>query len=592
MMAVSYPRNRLSDLRRTAHGVRTKGVDVLLATTAILIVMAPVLFTSSGLAPDFTNHLWLSWAAGESLVQAGHPSYFLNAEGVGVFDPFFAFYGGTLYAVTGGISDLLGGHPLIAFTGITMLAVAGSYLGMLWLGRELGIRGWVAHAPAVTVVTSAYYITDLYGRGAWSEFVAVAAIAPLVAACVHLLRVPAWRPWPVLVFAFSATIFTGSHNITLLWGAIVAVGALLLMWLTQGCPWHLPYRRLAMVAGLGMASILVNAWFLLPNIAYARDVAIYGTSPLTWSSTSFFNTPAVLLDPLRYVPSQSSTSGLYVQIPDWFLGWGLMAGVVLLSRRSMAGRLRRAWVGAVIVVVLLLTLIMLRPFWEHASFPFNQIQFPYRLGSYVFYAVAGLVLVGALVLQRAATLEASPRAVKGLRLALIAVAAVSAGLCLWQQWTPTRPFPNSYAHRSEVLASIHVRPFSWYDNGSFNDGQSPVVTVPGERFLIIPPELVHGDRFAAWMDLPPGPEPIQTNIAAGGYLAHISGVKRLGRGLYNYTVVRRLNGGSDPVRVVIETTHSPLIELGWILSILASIAILVVLGYTGLRTGRAHRLRS
>jgi hypothetical protein len=39
-------------------------------------------------------------------------------------------------------------------------------------------------APALAVVTSAYYVTDLYGRGAWPEFMATSAMAPLLA--VHI----------------------------------------------------------------------------------------------------------------------------------------------------------------------------------------------------------------------------------------------------------------------------------------------------------------------------------------------------------------------------------------------------------------------
>src|SRR5262249_42306499 len=149
---------------------------------------------------DFTNHLWLVWVAGKAFVQAGHPTYFINTTTQGVFNPWFAFYGGTLYMITGAISELLGGHPVIAYVGVTMLAIAGCYLGTLCPARQFGLRGWIAHAPALAVVTSAYYITNLYGRGAWPEFVAVSSIPPLIASGVWLTRSPAWRPWPVLAF--------------------------------------------------------------------------------------------------------------------------------------------------------------------------------------------------------------------------------------------------------------------------------------------------------------------------------------------------------------------------------------------------------
>ncbi len=245
--------------------------DVLLATAAVLAVTGPMLFTNSGFEEDFTNHLWLASVAGRSLVEAGHPSYFLNTFTVesGVFYPYFAFAGGMLYTTIGGIAELIGGHFVITYVGFIVLVVVGAYGGALWLGRELGLRGWLAHAPALTLVTSAYYITNMYGRGDVPELAATSAIAPLIAGAVHLVRTPRWRVLPVLAFVVSTVIFTGSHNITLLWGATFTAVALLLMWLVLGAPWRLPYRRLATVAGLGVASVMVNAWFLVADIAYA-----------------------------------------------------------------------------------------------------------------------------------------------------------------------------------------------------------------------------------------------------------------------------------------------------------------------------------
>jgi hypothetical protein len=173
-------------------GRSTKLIDVLVATAAIALVAAPLVGRFN--APlDFVNHLWVVWAAGKSLVQAGHPSYFINTTQQGVFDPWFAFYGGTLYEATGAISELIG-HPYVAFAGVTVLAITGTYVGTLSLGRQFGLRGLLAHAPALAAVTSAYYITDLYGRGAWTEFIALSAIPPLAASAVYLVRAPRWRP--------------------------------------------------------------------------------------------------------------------------------------------------------------------------------------------------------------------------------------------------------------------------------------------------------------------------------------------------------------------------------------------------------------
>jgi hypothetical protein len=576
-------------IRRQGPSIRPRvrsRVDLLIATAVVLLVAAPLLFTSSGFGLDFTNHLWLSWVEGTGLAQAGHPSYFLNARGIGVFYPFFAFYGGTLYTLVGGISDLLGGQPIAAYVGVTTLAVAGTYGGMIWLSRETGLRGTKIHAPALAVVTSAYYITNLYGRGAWTEFIAVAVIAPLIASGVHLARAEMWRAAPLLVFVVCAIVFSGSHNITLVWGSTFMIFGGVIMWLTLGAPRGMPLGRLAMLAGIALASIAVNAWFLLPDASYAKDVTAHLEIARGGASVTFFDTFALLFDPLRKVPAQSTTPALFVQIPVWFLLWSLTAAALLMRRHDFDTRLRRVWLGALALLAVLLCMVMITPIWSVMPFPFDQIQFPYRLGSYIFYTISGLVLVSALAMQRAA----AGTTVVWLRRSLVAVCAVSVGLCVWQQWVPTTLFAEySYANRSQALASVNVEPRTWYDRISYTDVQAPVVPVPAGRALVIPPESVRGDRFAAWLDVPPGPAPIQTNIAGGSYLVRIGGLERVGRDARGLTVVRRDGTGSGPVHVVLETTRSATIELGWALSLIGLAIVLAALGWTGIARSRERR---
>jgi hypothetical protein len=610
-----------------------------LATAAVtVLVAAPMLFTSSGFALDFTNHLWLSWLAGKGLVAAGHPVYFINTTSAGVFEPWFAFYGGTLYMIAGGLSELIGGHPLVAYLAIAVLGIVGSYAGMLWLGRQLGLSRWMSHVPALVVVTSAYYVSNLYGRGAWTEFLACAAIPPMLASALKLTRAARWRPWPVLVFVVSTIVFTGSHNITLLWGTTIIVLALVILWLALDRPRELPFRRLAMVAGLGLASLLVSAWFLVPDISYAKDVQAHletalgeGASPVYKAylgPTLTFDTFGALFDPLRHVPHESTVPALYVQAPDWFLIWALFVGPLLLWRRgareaasrraaaragadprSRGGRagargapgrsaraevmtpraertLLRVWVGVAALFAILVLMIMARPFWDGMPFPFNAIQFPFRLNTYVFYAVSALVLVSALALQRSSKEVQMRATVKRLRVGLAAACVISVGLCVWQEWVPNTLYTASYRNRNAVLGSAMTMPRSWYDQGSYNDVSTPVVGA--SKPLYFNASEVHGDRFDKWVNVPAGLAPLQTNIVGGPYLVHISGLTRLGRNEYGFAVVRRAKNGSGPVHVVIEASHSGTIVFGWVLSILASLAVVAVIAWATVRELRAR----
>jgi hypothetical protein len=573
-------------------GARITRIDALLAAAAVLTVSGPLLFTRSGFGEDFTNSLWMVWVAGKALAQAGHPGFFINTTTLGVFYPLFAFYGGPLYMYTGAISELFGGHAEIAFLGATMLAMLGVYGGILYLGREFGLRGLAAHAPPLVALTCAYYMTNLYGRGDWTEFMITSSLAPLAASGVHLVRADHWRPLPMAIFVASVALLTGGHNITLLWGTTIGAGVLLLMWLAQGAPRRLPYRRLAMLGGLGLGGVLINAWFLLPDIAYAAKVAVAhseATSTSIWTKTKGFNLPGVVLDPLRRVPSESTTPALYVQAPDWFIAWGLAATVLLLWRGAVTDTLRRVWLGTMLVLVLLLGMILIKPFWGFVEYPFNEIQFPYRIGSYLFYATAGLVLVAALALQRVAAHGGPRRTVKALWIALVGATAISVALCLWQLWVPNTLFGGSYKNRSAALASATALPSSWYAINDYSDWQATIVVAPKGRLLLIPPSAVQGDRFDAWMNVPSGPAPIQTNIAGGSYLVHIGGLRLVGRNSEDLAVVKRVNSGSGPVHVTVETTHSTVIELGRIISRLALLIILATLVHAGVRQRAARR---
>jgi len=583
-----HPGDRSLDVARSRARLPVVLVDALLASAAVLMVAAPMLFTDSGFGLDFTNHLWLTWVAGRELVAAGHPGYFVSASGLGVFDPWFAFYGGTLYTVTGAISELLGGHPALAFVGVSTIAIAGAYGGTLWLGRQLGLARWISHAPALVVITSAYYVTNLYGRGAWPEFMATSAIPPLLASALHLVRAPRWRPWPVLLLALVTVCFTGSHNITLLWGTTIGALAALAGWLALHGRTRLPARRLIAVAGLALASMAVNAWFLLPDVSYGRYVQIYAGTH-SGAGDGYFDLPQVLFDPLRYVPRQSTTPALFVQVPDWFLAWALVAGIALLWRAPATDALRRAWIAILGVMAVVLSLIGLTPLWHWIPAPFSSIEFPYRLDSYVSYAVSALVLVGALALQRSLASGDRRPTLERLRLGLALACAVSIGLCLWQLWVPsTLSRGLSYDNRQEALRSAGTRPRSWYTTEVYNDTRAPLVDVPAGRTLRIDPDDVHGDRFAAWVNAPSGTAPIQTNIAGGSYLVDVKGLTWVGRDASGYAVVRRTTPGAGPVHVVIETAHSGTIELADLVSVLACLAILATVAFTAVRHGRSR----
>src|SRR6516162_7592847 len=221
-----------SILRKGARGrLATPAViDVAIATLVVLLIASPLLFTSDGFAPDFTNDIWFAGYQEHAIAAHLHPTLFLHTQQNGVFYPLFAFYGGTLFALTGALAAVLGGSTVLAFEVMTLAAIAAAYGGLFWLARQLGVEGVLAHAPAIVFVTSAYYVTDLYGKAAWAEFMAVSALPLLLAASLRLVR-GRWRAGPVACLVVASVVFSGSHNITLLWGSALALLALACYWL-------------------------------------------------------------------------------------------------------------------------------------------------------------------------------------------------------------------------------------------------------------------------------------------------------------------------------------------------------------------------
>jgi hypothetical protein len=67
-------------------------IDVAIATLAVLLIASPVLFTSDGFAPDFTNAIWLVGHQQHVIAAHLHPTLFLQSQRLGVFYPLFAFY--------------------------------------------------------------------------------------------------------------------------------------------------------------------------------------------------------------------------------------------------------------------------------------------------------------------------------------------------------------------------------------------------------------------------------------------------------------------------------------------------------------------
>lgn len=554
-------------------------LDVAIATLVILLVASPLLLTRDGFAPDFTNELWLSSYQQHAISAHLHPTLYLQTQQV-VFQPLFAFYGGTLFAITGGLGALLGGSTVLAFEIMTVAAIAAAYGGLFWLARQLGVRGVAAHAPAIVFVTSAYYITDLYGRGAWPELLATSMLPLVIASALRVVRGPP-RVAPGVCLVAASVVFSGSHNISLLLGVTVTALALAVYWIASGRPRELPWRRMAAAAGLFALGVCLNGWFLVPDVRFSHDTLI-STQINLWSATSIYNAAGLIFNPLRSAPANPEAPALYLQIPVIALAWGLLA--IPLAWRYK--RLRAGVVTALAVVVGLLVVIMSEGVYSALPQLFQEIQFPYRLQTYVVLACAGLVMLGALALTRRARNGRATGADRVLAGGLGLALAFGVALCAWQMWVPNthggiEGWFRSLTDRSEAVASVPpALPASWNASNNYGDRTLPVVGA--ERQIAFNPSgLVNSDRVAGRGVFPPGLQPFATNISGGPNFVHVGGgVHVVGRTAQGTLVLARNRNGSGAIPFEVSPRQSGAVVLGRVVT-LAAAAILLTLGLAG-----------
>lgn len=553
-------------------------------------VLSPAIFTPWGFGPDYTNHLWLVWQQGLAVSETGHPTLYLQSTG-GIFEPLFGFYGGTLYAGAGAVSSIIGDHPYPVYVGSIGAATALAYGGMWWLGSQLGLSRWVAHLPAFIFVTAAYYLTDAYARGAWTEFVALSSV-PMFAAAGARLLTGEWRSGPVALFVLATVLLTGSHNITLLWSVVVLGPVILLAWALAGRS-RPSLRVVAATAGLALVAVGINAWFLALDLVHSGDTQVGGgPDGFDWDFTRYFNTLGVVLNPLRHTPAESTTYGLVIAAPVAAFALGLVLIGLAWPGARRAGRwLRGFWLVLLAVTVgLVAMMVMPGSWWKALGTPFTLIQFPYRLAGWLTLAVAVQLAVS---LRLAGDLAGARR-----RIAVV----LAAGLVLLTLAQTANQLYAGPRLDGSVNEDLHPRqvafangpttpPQTYYAASNYADASRPVVEVPVQRAIALPVPSPGQTRLEATVRLPPGTAPVGTNIAGGPYVTRVEGVSVVGRSVPGTAVIKPPPARHRSARVVVVADGGTLQSVAGIVSILCLIVSLALIVSLTLRARLRYRRR-
>jgi hypothetical protein len=543
----------------------------------VIAVLASPLLSDRTFASDWGNHLWLIHAQGENISHLGLPSYYLQSD-LGAFYPYYAFYGGTLYAVIGYGAWLIGANAATVIA--LFLALAASYLAWTWLAVQAGIRGWLIQIPGLLAVTAPYAISNNFGRGGIPEVIGCSMIALVAASGIAIFRAERLKVGPAAAFVVSLVFLSGSHVLTTAWGVtfLVLVGAIMV-----AADWRSARARVKGGLRLVVLAVLafgINAWILIPELLLNGKLAEKEPDPLAqFEYTTHSQLFSLFRDGAHLNPVIHGD--INAQLPLLMAFWTIAFG--LFFWRYLSPARRRMAIGMVGLTAVLLFLIMhSTSIWHLPSF-LTYIQFPYRLMTYVDLAMVGLATLAIAAMQRSGNPSRIPAALLALVAAISFYAAVVQNAQV-RSWLP--------GGRDAAVASASTPPETWYAFVQFGDATEPLgePTLPGE--IKVPVD--EGIRKSYTVTVPPGPEgTILTNVVTGPYFVKITGAEAVARNENSDQIVR-LPASNKPREVTFASHWGTEVTVAiWITVISLVIgAIALIWGLAGVDWSRLRRSRT
>jgi hypothetical protein len=545
----------------------------LIPAGVTLCLLAPILFTDRTFASDWGNHYWLIYMQGLNIGSLGAPSIYLQST-LGAFYPYYAFYGGTFYAVTGFLAELFDTEVAVFLA--TAGAIAANYLGWTWMAKQAGVRGWRMQLPGLIAATAPLAVSNLYGRGGIPELVGTSMLPLVAAAGISLVREERLRLRDAAAFVVGLVFLTGSHVLSMVWGVtLLALLAVMLI----ACFWPFVRERalrLFRLAWLGLLAACVNAWMLGPTILFHSKTVENSPDPLLQQG---YTSAENLFRLLRDTPDLPNITGdVNAALPVLALLWALACGVFFW--RLLAPRRRALALGLLVTLAGIVVLILHSSLiWDLPEF-LQYVQFPYRLVTYADFCVVGLVTLVLAGLERRESSAGSFAAVA----VLAAIAAFNFAISVQQNFHVRSWLPGG---REEATASSVQPPPSWYAIIQFGDGEGKVVRPTLPQPLTVPVE--EGIRDSYRVEYPPGPAgTTQTNIDTGPYLVDISGATPVGRNEAGQMVVRLPASHHRPRVVVVSGEDSAAVVVSRWISVAALVFCLLAIAVALVRRRRGR----
>jgi hypothetical protein len=516
---------------------------IWIPAAVIGLLMLPLAATSRTFGDDWTLHLWLVRQQQMNIKASGRPGLFVSASPLGLFYPIFAFAGSGLYTVGGYLAIVLGDRPILAYKLLYLGALCLAYGGMTWLSRQIGLRGWRSQMPGLVFVTGAYFVTDMFARGDLAEVMATGAIPFLMAAITAVTISSRLKPAHLLAVTVAVFAFTGSHNITLLYGTIflALLGIVLLGAHTPSRLLRLPWQRLPALLAAAAIGAGLNAWYLLADLRYSLGTLVAKVSKQGIPKVGHASWQ-MLINPLTR-PPRVGPGDIRASLPSLFVLWVIVVAVVAWRQLDGFGRRLIVLLGGLAALYALLA--VLQTPWRHFPHALYNIQFTWRLHSYVLLATALLVMV--LLVWQASMNETTRRATSAGLAFIVVFTVVAATRQAWAVPSTYHvdnhdlPAPSDFAHT--VVADQYVQPTVWFGFDQFRYVSGwPILDVGFAHQLTISEAAVRGSTFAGVVDVRAGPLPFRTNISAGAPFVRITGITQVGITESGFVVAERTPG--------------------------------------------------
>jgi hypothetical protein len=384
---------------------------------------------------EWANALWLLDLQTAHVAAHGIPTYFIDAPQQ-YFYPNFVFYGGSAFSLLAYPAVLLGTWPVFAAT--TAAAFVAASAGLSWTARNLGVPSRLAVLPGVLFALTPYLVSDLYGRGAWTELIAVGALGVGLGAATSLTSGRSRNPaMTVAVLALAVAAIAGTHNITLLFSALLApLLGLSLVPLIPGTRRQLVRRHLLVLAG-AVTGVAICGVFLIPDVWLSSRTVASTIAASFLRQLNGFDSLAMVFDPFPGQPHPTAPTDLHTQTLFLPLVWLIAAAVITVRSRSLDRRSRLA-LGLIGLSSVALATLIVHPSWW-LSFPtaLQAIQFPFRLVTYL----ALFTVLGVIVLLASPAIQRNRPAIAALVLACGLQVGLAADLALTAKARGGEPHP-------------------------------------------------------------------------------------------------------------------------------------------------------